>query len=246
MNYIKGTKIEDLTGEVFGDIRVLSYKGKAGKHPVWNIECVCCDKVFTMQSTHLKNKITGMGCGAGCSVRINDVVHTDEGLSLVDVSTKTNPDKVCIVDTEDYFKYMTGSKWYVEPASDGKNFYVRARVGGIKVKLHRVLLGLTTEDSWVVDHINGSGLDNRRFNIRKVTHADNMKNLHINCNNISGATGVHWYTPYGKWVASIRVNNKNKHLGYFHVKEDAIQARKEAEVLLGFHENHGKERIVYE
>ena len=33
-----------------------------------------------------------------------------------------------------------------------------------------------------------------------------------------------WRTPYGKWVAGIRINNRKKHLGTFTTKEQAAAA----------------------
>lgn len=47
--------------------------------------------------------------------------------------------------------------------------------------------------------------------------------------NTSGCVGVSWKTDKQKWQARIYFNGKCKHLGYFDRKEDAIEARKEAE-----------------
>ena len=43
--------------------------------------------------------------------------------------------------------------------------------------------------------------------------------------------GVCWYKRKSKWVARIMVENKSKHLGYFTNYEDAVTARKAAEIL---------------
>ncbi|EAS0891585.1 HNH endonuclease, partial [Salmonella enterica] len=40
--------------------------------------------------------------------------------------------------------------------------------------------------------------------------------------------------------ASITVDGKRKYLGSFKLLDDAKQARKEANALYGFHENHGR------
>ena len=48
-------------------------------------------------------------------------------------------------------------------------------------------------------------------------------------NNTSGTTGVSWDKTYQKWNAYIMLKRKRKNLGYFHNKQDAINARKEAE-----------------
>jgi hypothetical protein len=93
-----------------------------------------------------------------------------------------------------------------------------------------------------VDHQDGNGLNNTWGNLRTVSHAENNKNMRKYSTNTSGVTGVSWAKARRQWYASIRLNCQLKNLGYFSNKEDAIAARKAAEVLYGFHENHGTER----
>lgn len=94
---------------------------------------------------------------------------------------------------------------------------------------------------WVViDHINGNGLDNRIENLRVVTQADNQKNKKVGKNNESGVLGVAWYKPSSKWVARISKDGKWSHIGYFDNFEDAVRARREAELEFKYHENHGR------
>lgn len=51
--------------------------------------------------------------------------------------------------------------------------------------------------------------------------------------NKSGVTGVSWQTATEKWVASIGYKGKSIQLGRFSDKQDAIDARKEAEEKYG-------------
>ena len=62
----------------------------------------------------------------------------------------------------------------------------------------------------------------------------------MNKNNTSGHTGVYWYSQRKKWVSEIFADGRKISLGYFKDKEEAIQARKQANIEYGFHENHGK------
>lgn len=91
-----------------------------------------------------------------------------------------------------------------------------------------------------IDHINGIRDDNRISNLRCVSYTENAQNQRVPKNNQSGVMGVKIYKPTGRWVASIGVNGKTRHLGYFSTKDDAIKARQNAEMEYGFHANHGR------
>lgn len=75
-----------------------------------------------------------------------------------------------------------------------------------------------------IDHINGYSWDNRVFNLRLATNAENLRNRGKQTNNTSGFKGVTWYRPSGKWKSQCKVNSKNFHLGYFDTKEEASAA----------------------
>ena len=92
-----------------------------------------------------------------------------------------------------------------------------------------------------IDHINQIKTDNKICNLREVTHTENNQNRPIQKNNRTGFKGVFWSNRANKWTAQIQLNYKKIHLGYFINKEDAITARKEANIKYGFHKNHGKQ-----
>lgn len=93
-----------------------------------------------------------------------------------------------------------------------------------------------------IDHINGGRSDNRIKNLRSVARSENMKNKKLPLNNTSGVMGVFWANLEKRWYAQITCDGKLKHLGKFLNKDDAIAARKAAEVKYGFHANHGRQR----
>ena len=93
-----------------------------------------------------------------------------------------------------------------------------------------------------VDHIDGNGCNNVWRNLRAVTPRENAVNRRKPANNTSGTVGVAWHKQARKWHARIVLGRHDKSLGFFHNKEDAIAARKAAEVTYNFHENHGTER----
>lgn len=105
------------------------------------------------------------------------------------------------------------------------NQYVECRE--LNIYLHRFIMNCPKDME--VDHINHNGLDNRKENLRIVTHKQNKFNNPILSTNTSGVTGVSWSKQKNKWRAYITIDDKQKSLGYYFNKEDAIKARKEAE-----------------
>ena len=90
-----------------------------------------------------------------------------------------------------------------------------------------------------VDHTNHNKRDNRWENLIEVTHAENMKNKKLYKSNSSGVVGVSWAKKACRWRAIITVDKKQMSLGMFVEFSDAVNARKNAEVLYNFHVNHG-------
>jgi len=121
--------------------------------------------------------------------------------------------------------------------------YLTTVVKGKVYRLHRLawLYEYGTNPNDEIDHINHIRNDNRINNLRSVTKQENMKNKSKHKNNTSGVTGVSWSSSNSKWLALIYVDKKRIPLGYFVQFHEAVNARKNAEVLYGFHENHGKD-----
>jgi hypothetical protein len=93
-------------------------------------------------------------------------------------------------------------------------------------------------DHVLVDHINESGegdygLNNRKSNLRLASQSQNLHNSAPYKNNKSGYRGVHYMRPPRKrWVCSIAVNGKSRHLGRFMTAEEAARAYDKAAVEL--------------
>lgn len=96
--------------------------------------------------------------------------------------------------------------------------------------------------SGYIDHENGVRTDNRISNLRDVTKEGNGRNQKLHSTNSSGISGVSLCRDSGKWRARIPRDGKMQFLGSFTTREEAAQARKRAERLLGYHENHGVAR----
>lgn len=89
------------------------------------------------------------------------------------------------------------------------------------VYMHRFILGIT--DDREVDH-RGSRSDNRRSKLRVCSSSQNQACSRIKGRNISGFRGVFPAKRPVGWKASIRVNGKLFHLGYFSDKRTAAKA----------------------
>jgi len=124
--------------------------------------------------------------------------------------------------------------------------YKQAGIKGNMYKLHRMaFLYMGKPMPEQVDHINHQKTDNRWCNLRSATAQINQRNKTIQKNNTSGFNGVWWHKQRSKWVAEIKINRKKNYLGIFKDKQDAINARQEANIRYGFHENHGKSLRKY-
>ena len=129
-----------------------------------------------------------------------------------------------IVDTID-FELIKDYCWHKH--QDG---YLRTCIGqnenggNVYILQHVLILGKL--DELEIDHINGNPNDNRRENIRHVTHSENMKNLkNIYKNNKSGIIGVYYSNTENKWKAHLSYNKKMLNLGTFKTKDEAIISR---------------------
>jgi hypothetical protein len=90
-----------------------------------------------------------------------------------------------------------------------------------------------------IDHIDHVKTNNKISNLRLADYAENQKNRSIDLRNSSGTTGVTFVKRSNKWQAQIGINKTVKYLGSFKNIYDSINARKTAEIELGFHANHG-------
>lgn len=126
--------------------------------------------------------------------------------------------------------------------SIASNGYRQITISGHPVKAHRIAWMMHTGEilDGVVDHINGIKTDNRIINLRQATALTNARNKKSGSLNKSGVMGVYWSKADGKWRARIGVNGKYVSLGSFNDINDAISARKIAEIEHSYHENHGR------
>ena len=123
-----------------------------------------------------------------------------------------------IIDIEDV-KICSEYKWHIRRS--GNNQYAVASLpNNRKIHLHRLVLDYEGKDD--VDHIDHNGLNNRKANLRIISHADNIRNQKINRKGIKRVSS-------GRYQVTITQNYITKYLGTYDTYEEALQARLNAE-----------------
>lgn len=151
----------------------------------------------------------------------------DQSIKLISLTHGQN----AIVDAGDY-DWL--NKWYWQAHWDAKMHSFYAMRTGPRperkcISMHNLILGHRA------DHINHNTLDNRRVNLRKATHRQNMRNKRRYRSNTTGYVGVVYCARLGKFAARITVNKNRIHLGLYTSAKEAAYARDQAAKKL-----HGK------
>lgn len=138
-----------------------------------------------------------------------------------------------LVDDED-LEWLNQFRWYLTPDGYIQRNLLRS-LGEPRgtIRLHRQIMGCTTGDGRVADHLNGEPLDNRRQNLAIGTQGDNMQNVRSHRDSLySAARGVSYNKGRDRWLA--RHMHKGKSwTRRFRTEEEAIAAARarRAEVL---------------
>lgn len=140
-----------------------------------------------------------------------------------------------LLDTEDaerIVELLEGRTLHPHSRGDYVMMRVRLEEGkpAVKTTLHRVVLGYYDKEL-EVDHINGDGWDNRRSNLRLVTHVENMQNKKTEWNytheryskqRTSKHRGLRWVKNAEKWEASVSIHGERHVIGLFDTEEEAL------------------------
>lgn len=108
--------------------------------------------------------------------------------------------------------------------------YVELRVDGRAYLAHR-LAWLYVHGEWPIgklDHRDTIRTHNWIANLRPATDQQNAQNVNAHRDSRTGIKGVSIHTKSGRFRATIRVQGKQKHLGYFATVEEASAAYQEA------------------
>ena len=113
-----------------------------------------------------------------------------------------------------------------------KNGYVYLMVNGRSYRAHRLawfyIYGVFPVDQ--IDHINRNRQDNRIENLRLADSFVNARNKGVSKNNSSGFRGICWDSKNLKWKVKITVSGQDIAVGRFKEIQEAVLARKNAEI----------------
>lgn len=147
---------------------------------------------------------------------------------------KLSQGKVAKVDDEDY-EYLNQWKWCV--MKSGNVYYAHRKFTVSKnkretVQMHRLLMNPDNNKTYIIDHRDRDGLNNQKYNLRKCTHAENIRNrVNLYTNKTSKYKGVSWEKGCKKFRAKITYNGVIQHLGVFKTDIEAAKAYDKAAVM---------------
>ena len=170
-----------------------------------------------------------------------------------------NPNTGCLFWKERPLKYFKNkhdrNKWNgkysgkeaftaIDREKTGRISRKEGRIFGKKYLAHRIIwlhyYGCFPKNQ--IDHINHDPTDNRIINLREVTPSENNRNRTLQSNNKVGHNGVYYDKHNNKYRAHIAINNVSKCLGRYATLEEAVEARRVANINYNFHANHGAEK----
>lgn len=140
---------------------------------------------------------------------------------------KTLPTKT---ELQEIFEYKDGNLYWKKTYAKAKkgvivgwiekNGYRACTLNNVRYRVHRLIFAFHYDVCPdILDHINGDKTDNRIENLRPATIVQNNVNRRANSNNKIGLKGVCF--DQGKFKASIKINKRSKHLGYFKTPYEA-------------------------
>lgn len=126
---------------------------------------------------------------------------------------------------KDVYSWAASYKW--SAVKYGNRAYAVRSIGTrpnrYRVYLHQCIIGRPL-NGFVIDHIDGDGLNNLRENLRIVSVSDNSRNSYKHrAGQLFGADR----RPGGRWRAHTRIDGKLVHLGTFDTQEEASKVARD-------------------
>lgn len=141
------------------------------------------------------------------------------------------------MDYKNLFNYEDGNLYWIDSPNSlvsagskagtlRNDGYIGIFIKGNYYFAHRIIWEMHNgqiPEGMVIDHIDANRSNNKVENLRVCTFQQNHFNRGKQSNNKSGFKGVSWNKQKQKWVAQIKIEGRNKFLGFFTDPEKAYE-----------------------
>ena len=228
-------KLIDLTGRTFTRLKVIKRVEKPtnvkNQHAYWLCKCECGKEIIADCSALLRGNTKSCGCYSADFAR-NRLLNIPKGTprkanEFVDCGEYckgyTSKGKEFLFD-KDLLELVSKHYW----RADKEYIFTSAddTTSTKYILLHHLVMG-KPEKGKEVDHINRNPADNRRKNLRIVSHLINMQNLGKNKANTTGVSNVYYDKERKKFFGKFRYNKGIYYSKYCDNIADAEKAVKE-------------------
>jgi hypothetical protein len=120
---------------------------------------------------------------------------------------------------------VSGFPWRpLQPKPPNPLTYAHAWNGQQHFYMHRLIMGVPPDIT--VDHANGDGLNNQRYNLRNASRGQQQANRGGQRDDRASSRfkGVHWDEARGKWHVGLGYDGKSHFVGRFTDEEEAAHA----------------------
>ena len=221
-----GRKMKDLTGKIFGRLVVLEFSHSSfnKKKHYWKCLCSCENKNVVIKREDVLKKEKYPSCG--CWVR--EIKHKYNKYNIAgEFGIGYIKEHEFYFDIKDY-DLIKNYCWGIDIGG-----YVVSTVKRKPVRMHRLIMDCP--ENFIIDHINGNRTDNRKANLRIVTHRENAQNRKTIIKKTSIYNGVYYSKQKNKWVARIySLEGKCLVLGCYSEEIDAAIAYDKKAIELGY------------
>jgi hypothetical protein len=142
-------------------------------------------------------------------------------MKTVQLNGKLAAGRVAVIDDED-FDLVSQFKWHVTfTKSSGPYAASCSKINGAwkTFSMHKLIT-----DWPLTDHEDGDGLNNQRSNLRPATNGQNGANMKVKAAKSSQYKGVSWRRDRNKWQAAIKIDRRQRNLGFFTDELEAARA----------------------
>lgn len=209
------------------------------KDTLWRCRCRNDGNIFVAGAYQLRNgRSSSCGCKRAMKAKralsktniYSDIKEDEHGKYMIGYTTNNNTP--FYFDAED-FDLIKNFCWIDYKMCNCRNFIIlKAHVSKEQQDKYKITKTTILFHQLIgckyYDHIDRNHLNNRKYNLRKCTHAQNSTNRSIQSNNKSGVIGICYYQ--NAWNVELSLNKKKVFLGRFQNFEEAVKVRLLAEI----------------